>query len=98
MTPSILDEIPQLKVSLFRWEMFPHPARGERLYAPVLTPPFFPITILEGTHGPVAQLGEHLVCNQGVGSSILPRSTKQFSNLPFALFWVNMHFTQKNTV
>jgi hypothetical protein len=26
--------------------------------------------------GPVAQLGEHLVCNQGVGSSSLPRSTK----------------------
>src|SRR5579885_2454988 len=25
--------------------------------------------------GPVAQLGEHLVCNQGVGSSSLPRST-----------------------
>ena len=25
--------------------------------------------------GPVAQLGEHMVCNHGVGSSILPRST-----------------------
>ena len=26
--------------------------------------------------GPVAQLGEHMVCNHGVGSSNLPRSTK----------------------
>ena len=36
--------------------------------------------------GPVAQLGEHLVCNQGVGSSSLPRSTNQFNNLPASAF------------
>ena len=28
--------------------------------------------------GVVAQLGEHLPCTQGVGSSILPGSTKSF--------------------
>ena len=47
----------------------------------------FPIT-LEKQHqwGPVAQLGEHMVCNHGVASSILARSTNQFNNLPAAPF------------
>ena len=36
--------------------------------------------------GPVAQLGEHMVCNHGVGSSSLPRSTNQFNDLPVATF------------
>ncbi len=41
----------------------------------ILTPANFLVTIGVGASGPVAQLGEHMVCNHGVGSSILPRST-----------------------
>jgi hypothetical protein len=37
--------------------------------------------------GPVAQLGEHLVCNQGVGSSNLPRSTIQLELTTAAVNW-----------
>jgi hypothetical protein len=36
---------------------------------------------LQRVHGPVAQLGEHLVCNQGVRGSSPLRSTNHFSNL-----------------
>src|ERR1035437_4614549 len=48
--------------------------------------------------GPVAQLGEHMVCNHGVGSSILPRSTNQFNALradPFCriLLWLSFWCT-----
>ena len=32
-------------------------------------------------HGRVAQLGEHLLCKQGVAGSIPVTSTKQFNNL-----------------
>ena len=41
-----------------------------------LTNSDFPASMIVGRCGPVAQLGEHMVCNHGVGSSNLPRSTK----------------------
>ena len=48
---------------------------GQRCVFVLLTKGGFNPHYGESQRGPVAQLGEHLVCNQGVGSSILPRST-----------------------
>ena len=43
--------------------------------------------------GVVAQLGEHLPCTQGVGSSILPGSTK-----PLEVNSVQIIFTESNLI
>ena len=54
----------------------------------------FPITLgKQHQSGPVAQLGEHMVCNHGVASSILARSTNQFKGLcPKPAFHKNYQF------
>ena len=56
-----------------------HAIHGPKI--PRQTPGTFLSELLDCSYGPVAQLAEHLVCNQGVRSSNLLRSTSVFKRL-----------------
>ncbi len=77
----VTDRLPQFT------GLFPNVRRRSARSLTLLTIPLIPRQYRGSPLlGPVAQLGEHLVCNQGVGSSSLPRSTNQFNNLRVSSF------------